>query len=142
MAVDTVDLTGEPERIAFAHAKAEKICRAFGKAAPDAAPRETSLQYRKRLAQVFQSLSPEWKAFDVRPLDQNSFEKIESRIYADAAQEAREPTSVPTGQIVERFETDPTGRRTRKFFGDAATIWGPFRNPRRVGRVAVPGGSK
>ena len=135
---DAADLTGDSERKAFAHAKAEKICRSFGTAAPDPAPSESSLQYRKRVAQLFQKFSPEWKGVDVRPLDRNAFERIEERILADATQEAREPTNVPAGQIVERVLTDPTGRRITKFFGDTRAVWGPFQNVRRLGRIAKP----
>ena len=128
---DAVDMSGEPQAKARAHARAETLARAFGSAAPDPAPSESSLQYRKRLANNFQGLSPDWKAVDLRPLPKNTFERIEEKIYADAVQEARKPTrlTIPPGQLVERITTDQTGRQIKTYYGDPAACWDVFKVP-------------
>jgi hypothetical protein len=141
---EAVDLTGEPQRKAQAHARAEVLARALGDFAQDPAPSESSLQYRKRLVTQFQRFSPEWRAVDVRPLDRNTFERVELKVYADAAQEARAPTAltVPPGQVVMRSTRDPTtGRLINRFYGSPDAVWGPFRNPsRRLLGINTPTG--
>lgn len=128
---ETVDMNRESLDKARAFSNAERLARALGSSAPEPAPSESSLQYRKRLANNFQGLSPDWMAVDLRPLPKNTFERIEHKIYDDAVREAVSPTrlTIPPGKLVERITTDDTGRRIKNYFGDPEACWGAFKLP-------------
>jgi hypothetical protein len=131
---------GEHEAKVKAHATAEVIARALGDFAPDPAPSESSLNYRKRLASNFQKLSKDWGKVDLKLIPPDTFAQVEVAIYKDAAQEAREPTSltIPRGQTVMRETRDASGRIVRKYFGDERGVWAQFQNPLHTGRLVIP----
>jgi hypothetical protein len=111
-------------------AKADVIYRLFDSQAPQ--PRvlqgESPLGYRQRVASELKRHSPAWRDVEVRTLPTAAFEVAERQIYADAEREARAPTNVPAGQLIERVERcDKTGRCISRFFGDPEVTWGPFK---------------
>jgi hypothetical protein len=114
-------------------ARADEIYRAFDARAP--APRvlegEGALGYRHRVANDLKRHSATWRDVEVRSLPLAAFEVAEKQIYADAQREARAPSNVPRGQLVERIESDRTGRHITKFFGDPAACWDMFKAPHK-----------
>jgi colicin import membrane protein len=112
-----------------AQARVDEIYSAFGDHAP--APRvlegEGPLSYRQRAANDLKKHSPDWKDVDVRTLPLPAFEIAERKIHADALREARAPTNIPPGTLIERVERDATGRCISRFFGDPECCWGPFK---------------
>ena len=132
----------EHETKVKAHANAELIARALGDFAPDPAPSESSLNYRKRLASNFQRLSKDWGKVDLKLMPPDAFAQAELQIYADAAKEAKEPTSltIPPGQVVVREMRDASGRMVRRTYStDEGAVWRQFQNAQVcTGRFVIP----
>lgn len=125
----------EADRTRFvdAQAQAERVAQAFGDSA--GAPRwlngETLSQYRKRLLTKVKHHSAAWKDVDLSPMADEALAVVERQVYSDAMNAALRPTSVEGGMLRQVVETDATGRRITKFFGDPEACWGPFKQPTR-----------
>jgi 8-oxo-dGTP pyrophosphatase MutT (NUDIX family) len=115
-----------------AQAKAERIAQAFGDSAPRWVQGETLDQYRRRLLGAFKQHSASWKDIDVTPFAGKALDKVESDVYADAWNAAIRPASIAGGGLRMVEEADDTGRKIRKFYGDAEACWAPFKLPARL----------
>jgi 8-oxo-dGTP pyrophosphatase MutT (NUDIX family) len=142
--VQTASLTPKPlsdaDHAAFAdaQAKADSVYSAFGKQAPRALNGEDLLAYRKRLVAPMVSHSQEWKGADISKLDAALFDKIEAKVYADAAQSANNPT--------DGFENGPRARTRRlesghmvtEFFDSRPSWMDAHRPPRMKSKIIQP----
>jgi hypothetical protein len=128
----------EEDRAHFveAQSKAERVAQAFGDSA--GAPRwlsgETLAQYRRRLVSKYKQHSPAWKEVDLSPFADKALDTVEMQVYADAMNAAIRPATFTEGTLIERIETDRTGRKISKFSGDPEACWGPFK---QVGRRVI-----
>ena len=133
------EMTGE---FTAAQARADRIAQAFGGAA--AAPRwldgERLPDYRRRLLQPFKVHSPVWKGTDI-PRDEGVLRIAEAQIYADAAREASNPTTLGPGELVERTIIDQAGRRISRFHGDPGVWMDAFKYPAQQ-VIGYPGGRR
>ena len=141
---DDDDLGDAPaEQFADAQAKAERVALAFGDSVPLHVNGESLLQYRRRLLDGLKGRSSRWAAVDVRRLSGAALGVAEAQIYSDAQAAAADPATIPRGELRMITETDETGRRIRKFYGDPEAAWGPFKHPtQHVVGWNVPAGSK
>jgi hypothetical protein len=114
-----------------AQARADCIAQGFGDSAPSWVGGENLLQYRRRLLGLFKQHNKDWKNKDLSRVDASVLDIAETQIYAAAQREASAPTNVAAGQLVERYETDRTGRRISKFYGDPEVTWSQFKAPVR-----------
>ena len=116
-----------------AHTKADKVAQAFGDCAPRWVEGESLTQYRQRLLGKFKPHSAQWKSADLSKVtDDTAIDLIERQIYADAWNSAINPANIPEGQLVEVVETDRTGRRFSKFYGDPEAWLGQFKSPTKI----------
>lgn len=130
----------EYTEMADAQARADSVYAGFGKRAPRPLDGETIALYRRRLATGLKAHSREWKNFDFSLLDGKSFEVIEEKIYADAAEAANHPADLPEGEIRAIPHVDPaTGLRMTKFVGNGSFVR-QFKQPARVA-VGFPAAS-
>jgi len=109
-----------------AQARADRVLRQFGDSAERWQDGESIADYRRRLLEPLKQHSPAWRKVSV-PRQEDVLQVAEQQILADAAREARAPTSIPPGKLVERVTTDVTGRRISRFFGDPEACWGAFK---------------
>ncbi|HEY6922803.1 MAG TPA: hypothetical protein VI653_04985 [Steroidobacteraceae bacterium] len=125
----------ETDRAQFvsAQSRCERVAQAFGDSA--GAPRwlsgETLPQYQRRLLGSYKQHSAAWKDKDLTKVDASVLDIAETQIYADAMTAAIRPANVAAGTLIERVETDRTGRKISKFSGDPEACWGPFKQPAR-----------
>jgi hypothetical protein len=121
------------EKLVAVQSKWEGVARAFGDSVPEPAflRGETTMQYRQRMAKRFKQHSPTWKDVDVSIIYGGGFDVAESQIFADAQREAKHPTNIPVGTLIERIEPDAAGRSISKFYGDPGVTWAPFKLPTR-----------
>lgn len=126
----------EADRARFvdAQSQAERVAQAFGDSA--GAPRwvsgETLSQYRQRLLSKYKTHSAPWKDVDLTKLGDDALAVAERQVYADAMGAALHPASIEGGSLRMVTETDDTGRRIRRFFGDPEACWGAFKQPTRM----------
>jgi hypothetical protein len=120
-------------RLVDAQSKAERVAQAFGDSAPRWTNSENELQYRVRLLGKFKSHSPKYKESDLSKIgDAVAFTVAEDTIYADAWDAAIRPVSVEGGVLREVVETDRTGRKISRFYGDPSAAWDDFKIPARL----------
>jgi hypothetical protein len=105
-----------------AQAKADSVYAAFGDSAPRYVEGERLNHYRQRLLEPIKKHSPEWRSADLSRMSEDVLRIAEAKIYSDAAREAREPSNVPAGTLVERVERDATGRKISRFYG-SPSVW-------------------
>ncbi|MGH8321592.1 MAG: hypothetical protein ACRESI_06530 [Gammaproteobacteria bacterium] len=112
--------------------KADKVAQAFGDSAPRWQNGESLLQYRNRLVRKFQAHSPKWKDADLSMNhDVKTLSNIEDMVFADAIGAARNPAATDAPFLTPVTETDATGRRITRFFGNPEACWGQFKMPAR-----------
>jgi hypothetical protein len=117
-------------RFVAAQSKADKLFQAFGDSA--GAPRwmngEVFADYQRRLLSRFQRYSPDWKDKDLAKVDESVLGIAETRIYADAMEEARHPTDLPPNTLRRVESRDPhTDRKTISFVGADDAFWNQFK---------------
>jgi 8-oxo-dGTP pyrophosphatase MutT (NUDIX family) len=143
MLVDTARLTPKPltdaDHTAFAdaQAKADSVYSAFGKQAPRPLNGENLLAYRKRLVGPMVSHSDEWKGSDLGALDASIFDKIESKVYADAMEAAIHPATGDSDSLMERSRKSPTGHTVVEFYGTRPSWMDTYRTPRARGKLNI-----
>jgi hypothetical protein len=113
-------------------AEADSVLRAFHDSAPAPMAGERLPDYRARLLEPLRRYSPTCKDVDLsRVHDPRGFDNIASQILADARREAERPTAVSLpsdGRMIERFDTDISGRRIRKVFSsNPGACWNQFK---------------
>lgn len=125
------EMTGDYRQ---AQARADAAVRSLGDEA--GAPRwldgERLCDYRRRLLEPLKQHSPAWRSVENIPASEDLLRLAEGQIYADAAQEARHPSHVPPGTLLERIEIDRTGRKITRFHGDPEVALAPFKFPPRI----------
>ena len=131
---------GLHQEFANAQAKADRIAQAFGDSAPRWLDGERLPDYRRRLVSQFKEHSPTWKSADV-PRDEGVLRIAEAQIYADAAREASNPTTLGPGELVERTIIDQAGRRISRFHGDPGVWMDAFKYPTQQ-VIGYPGGRR
>lgn len=126
--------------MADAQARADSVFSMFGKRAPRPLDGENETRYRRRLATMLKSHSPDWKDVNLNTdLGVAAFEVAERRIYADAETAALHPTDIEGDDLREITTTDPsTGLRMTRFAGKHTFINGMKRPARRVIGIGVP----
>lgn len=103
-----------------AQAKADGVFSAFGLSAPRPADGESALGYRRRVATKLKEHSKDWATVDLGVIaaDSQAFNVAESRIYADALEAARSPTTVNPGHLRAIEKRLPTGHMQTEFVGE------------------------
>jgi hypothetical protein len=126
-------------RMVTAQAKADSVYLKFGKRAPIPLDGETEIGYRRRIAQDLKQHG-EWKDAELAHFPEGpAFDKIESKVYADAIFTAEHPADLPEGQLREVKNTDETGRTITSFHSrDRTFIHDMGRDRRIVGRLGLP----
>jgi hypothetical protein len=125
----------DDEHAAFAdtQARADVVFAGFGKHAPRPLEGETHVTYRKRLATLLKSHSPQWSKVKFSQLPDAAFEIAEKTVYADATAAAANPTDLEDGELREVTHTDPrTGLKTNFFYGKESFVKSMGRPARRV----------
>jgi hypothetical protein len=95
----------------------DDLLRLRNQSAPRALDGETVQSYRARMLSRVQEGAPGLKDINVRDARGSALDLLEKQIYEEARREARNPTTIPDGELREVKETDTTGRVTSKFFG-------------------------
>ena len=128
-----------------AQAKADRVARAYNDSAPPPLAGERLLDYRARLASMYQKYSGAFKNSDLHKIgDASAMSGIEDTIYNDAMTEARHPTaaSLKPGQLRAVGTQDASGRTITRYHGDISAFMDQFNPPfRYVTRINTPGRS-
>lgn len=122
------------QKFVAAQMKAERVAQAFGdsQGAPRWLQGESLTQYRQRLLGKFKQHSTQWKGVELSKLNADALDIVETQVYADAYQAATHPTSVEAGTLRAVTDTDYTGRRITRFYGDPGAAWQPFKRAPRL----------
>jgi hypothetical protein len=128
-----------------AQVKANRVANAYGDSAPAPLAGERLLDYRARLASMYQKYSGAFKNSDLHKIgDASAMSGIEDAIYNDAMSEARHPTaaSLAPGQLRAITTLDASNRPVTRYHGDIAAFMDQFNPPfRYVRRLNTPGRS-
>jgi hypothetical protein len=116
----------ERNEIAAATARCDAVARLYGTTASAPVPGETPLAYRRRLAAHYQRYSKTFAQARLDALDAATFEPVESTIFAEAAEAARDPASYGPGELVAVQERDSAGRLVTKYYGDPLSWMAAF----------------
>jgi hypothetical protein len=141
---DTSMGTSTTSRSDFAAAqiKADRVANAYGDSAPPPLAGERLLDYRARLASMYQKYSKPFKNSDLRKIgDPTAMSGIEDTIYNDAMAEARHPTaaSLRPGELRAIVTIDAANRPITHYIGDQNACWNQFNPPiRYVTRIMAP----
>jgi len=112
--------------------RADAVFQAFGDSAARYMAGESLTAYRQRLLSKLKKHSKAWAKADLYRLrDPAALAIAESQIFADAAEYARSPASVPEGVVREVKERDQSGREIIRFYGSPNDVWSAFRHPGR-----------
>lgn len=122
---------------ASAQARADSVAAMFGDRAPAPMPGETSLAYRRRMAQRFQKHSPTYKDSAVGAYDAAALASAEDRIYADAVNTARTTPAAAPGVLIP-VVTREAGRDITRFHGDIGSWMQHFMTGAQVGKINRP----
>jgi hypothetical protein len=122
------------QKFVAAQMKAERVAQAFGdsQGAPRWLQGESLTQYRQRLLGKYKQHSANWKGVELSKLNADALDIVETQVYADAYQAATSPSTVEAGTLRSVTETDYTGRRITRFYGDPEACWGPFKRQARL----------
>lgn len=128
----------EMNQISDAFARADAVDGQFGERALDALPGESTLAYRKRLAQNFKRYSAKFRDADLSFMDSATLRPVEEQIYNDAVAAANDPASYPPGTLKAIQFRDESGRTCTKYVGDCGAWLQAFTTPGAVGRFRDP----
>ena len=128
-----------------AQAKADRVAKAYNDSAPPPLAGERLLDYRARLASMYQKYSQSFKDSNLSRIgDPSAMSGIEDAIYNDAMSEARHPTaaSLAPGQLRAITTMDASNRPITRYHGDISAFMDQFNPPfRYVTRINTPGRS-
>jgi hypothetical protein len=116
--------------------RADRVFEAFSIA--DSCPRyqdgETFVGYQQKILSKLKRYSSAWSKADLYSIrDGATLAVAADQIFADAYAAASAPPSVGSGVLRAVEETDRTGRKITRFFGDPEATWGMFKQqPRRM----------
>ena len=137
--------TASRSDFAAAQIKANRVANAYGDAAPAPLAGERLLDYRARLASMYQKYSGAFKNSDLHKIgDASAMTGIEDAIYNDALSEARHPTSasLAPGQLRAITTLDAANRPITRYYGESSACWDQFNPPHRyITRFNTPGRS-
>ena len=132
----TAPLTGdEMAALAAAQHRADAALGLWGDKASAPVPGERPADYRRRVLAAVQARAPQFKDKDFAGTPSNVLDFIEQKVYADAASAARDPSTVPPGQLRAVQERDAVGRLVTKFYGDMGVWFNTFTTPGARGNV-------
>lgn len=125
----------ERNMLARAQARADGIAGLFGKRATAPIAGESSIDYRRRLANDFKQHSARYKDKALTSLDSDMLGLVEEQIYADAAITARSPDRAGAGVLIPIREPDETGRMITRWTGDNMAWMQHYMSGARVGKI-------
>ncbi|MGC9271841.1 hypothetical protein, partial [Acidiphilium sp.] len=112
-----------------AHARADAVFQAaLGRPAPTPTPGEHPDGYRKRLATMLATVSPELNGARLDNLSGGTLAAIEREVFADAARAVKDNSprlGIPAGQL-RAIETDWHGHKKTEYVGDPTAAWAPY----------------
>lgn len=113
-------------------AAADAVFQQFGQTAPRPMQGEIVIGYRKRLAGLLKEHDPRWKDVDLNAVatDEKAFGIIEEQIYKAAMDAAKNPASVPVGELRAVTTRRPTGHLETRFYGSPGA-WMARHGPNR-----------
>jgi 8-oxo-dGTP pyrophosphatase MutT (NUDIX family) len=123
--------------MADAQVTAHRIYLMHGKQAPRPMEGETTIRYRRRLANELKEYSPAWKDIDLSAtIKDEAFPNIEKVIYADAEHAGLHPVAPSEDFLREIVREDVTGRKITEFVGRPMAWMGQFAaNKRRLAGI-------
>jgi len=131
------DSDGDFSEMADAQAKADSVFSGFGKSAPAPLRGESTLNYRKRLANGLKALGEKFKTLDLSPIPAGeAFDVLEGQIYADAQVAAANPIIPQEEGLREIIKTDRAGRKISEFKGSISSFTSEFRSSANVARFS------
>jgi|SRR5581483_9721269 len=103
-------------------ARADEVFREFGERAPIPQNGETPMIYERRCVRALRKHSPTWAkvtddAFGTAFADDASFGVVRDQVYEQAIKTARDPSTVPVGQLREVVKRGDGGHTVREFHG-------------------------
>jgi len=129
------------DNFAQIQSRADTVYLLHGKSAPRPINGETPMAYRRRLLLGLKEHDPIFKDNDLRvaAVDETLMKVAEESIYKTAADAARNPATVPLGQLREHVE-QRGGHTYHRFYGRPVSWMAPFAPVgRRVKRINQPG---
>ena len=117
--------------ITDAQAKADSVYALFGQHAPRPLQGETAPMYERRIARDLKQHSQTWGKVEIGAAfaDDAVFAPVRDQIYADAAATARNPVSVPAGQLRQVVKRDGGGHTITEFYGSPSAWMNPMAGP-------------
>ena len=102
----------------------------------DSAPRwlqgESLTGYKQRLLSKLKTHSSGWRDVNLYNIrERAALDTAADMIFADSIAYAKSPSSVPEGRLRQVIETDATGRKISRFYGDPEATWGMFKSQSR-----------
>ncbi len=122
--------------VAAAFHRGDSLYSMLGERTPQVLPGEGPLAYRRRLADGLRKFTRTFREHAIHDsLSGPPFDLTENAIYAEALEEAKNPTiNDSAGRLTERVTTS-NGKTRVEFYGDARVAWEPFM-PQRSLRIA------
>ncbi len=131
----------ERDALASAQARADSVESMFGRRASAPLPGERPLDYRKRLVRDLQRYSPAFRDVRLDSADAGLLDVLEEQVYADAAKAGRSGEAVAPLALVPVVETDSSGRKATRYFGDPIAWMAPYMGTGTIGRILRPEGA-
>lgn len=126
----TVAADEEESSMTEAQVKADSAYAAIGKRAPAPFSGEKALDYRKRVLETIQSLTPKFREVNIRGVaDSATLSVLEDQIYQAAAHNVSDALNNTRGYLHKQIRTDDAGRRIIEFRGDPNVWLNAFKIP-------------
>lgn len=127
--------------VAAAFHRADSVYQMLGDRTPQILPGERPSAYRRRLADGLRKHTKSFKDERINDsISGRAFDIVEDRIYAEALEEAKNPTLHDSVGILREIVSVNHGKTRREFFGDARAAWEPFMPPVgvKITRIVKP----
>lgn len=116
--------------IATAFHRADSAYQMLGEAPPKSYPGESSIAYRRRLADGLRKHSSRFKDEPISDsLVGQSFDLTEGAIYADALEAAKNPPKNDSVETLREVSTTTNGKTRTQFYGSSRVAFAPFAAP-------------
>lgn len=120
----------ERNAVAAAFHRADSVYQMLGEQTPQIMPGERPSAYRRRLADGLRKHTKSFKTETIHDsVSGAAFDIIEDRIYAEALDEAKNPSRNDAAFVLREIVTHPNGKTRRDFYGDSRVAWAPFMPP-------------
>ena len=127
-------------------ARADAIYNAHGGSAPRPLGSEAPMNYRLRLVDDLKRYSPKWKDKKLGAIatDEAFFSEVESQVYADAIEAARNPQDIPDGDLRCVTRKLPSGHTVNEYHGQPRAWMDPIAGPVRqfATKFNLPGSAR